>query len=213
MTTPVFLLFIGLGNPGEAYECTRHNIGAMVIRAFAEKHGWPFRKDALFQAEIAKGRVGGAEIRLLFPTTYMNLSGRAVKKVLDVFAIPCSRCCVVVDDVYLSFGEMRLRCQGGSGGHNGLKSIEECLGTAAYPRLRMGVGGKNAGESLSDYVLGKFSLQEKERLKEFIDRGVDVLEKSVATPLSHLVNVVNFCNKAALVESGEEKTKHEERTS
>lgn len=207
MATPLFLLFIGLGNPGKEYQDTRHNIGEMVIRAFAAKHGWSFRTEAMFQAEIAKGRFLDAEILLLFPTTYMNVSGRAVKKVLDTFAIPYHHCCVIVDDVYLAFGEMRLRCQGGTGGHNGLQSLEECLGTDSFPRLRMGIGEKTRGETLSEYVLGKFSLQEREQLKDFIDRGVEVLEKSVTTPLSHLMNVVNFCNKRALVKPGEEKEK------
>ena len=205
MTTPLFLLFVGLGNPGKAYEITRHNIGAMVVRSFGEKHGWTFRGDGLFEAEIAKGRLQEVEFRLLLPVTYMNRSGRAVRKVMDAFSIPCSRCCVVVDDVYLSFGEMRLRCEGSSGGHNGLKSVEESLGSSSYPRLRMGVGAKKEGETLSDHVLGEFSFQEQKRLREFIDRGVDVLEKSIATNLPHLMDVVNFCNKRASVEPGEEK--------
>lgn len=183
-------LFVGLGNPGSSYEMTRHNIGALVIRSFAHKRGWLFKREEWFKASVARGSIGDQEVRLLFPETYMNLAGEAVKRYLDYFQLPLSRCLIIVDDVALPFGKMRLRATGSTGGHNGLKSVETLLGTSSYIRLRMGIGAPGSA-SLASYVLAHFNQQEMEQLEGFIERGVRVLEQSLTSSLPHLIHAVN----------------------
>jgi PTH1 family peptidyl-tRNA hydrolase len=179
-------LVVGLGNPGSKYEFTRHNLGFLVVRRLAEKLGLKFSKEPKFQGELATGKVGEIMIHLLLPTTFMNLSGISVRKVVDYYKVPFAednRFIVVVDDVYLKFGTLRLREQGGTAGHNGLKSIQAHLNSQSYPRLKVGIGPEleselpDGNESfLEDYVLGKFTADEAKRLSQVLDKGVSVLE-------------------------------------
>lgn len=172
-------LIVGLGNPGRAYERTRHNLGYMVVRSLAKKFGFPFKNVEKLEGELAVGDVDGDKIFFFLPTTYMNLSGRAVKKVIDYYKIPFKKpdaMLVVLDDIYLDFGVMRLRESGGTGGHNGLKSVEEYLLTNEYPRLRLGIGPKDENFILEDYVLGKFTDIEQNNLPEFVSRAVLAIE-------------------------------------
>jgi len=173
-------LVIGLGNPGSKYAGTRHNLGFLAVRAFAEKHGWPWKSERRFKGEVARGMVGEESVLLLLPMTYMNLSGGAVQKALAYYKVSAEELLVVVDDVYVKLGEMRLRAAGSSGGHNGLKSIEACLGTQGYPRLRMGVGPNGEKDLpngyLEDYVLGNFTAGERERLPTVSDHGCRVID-------------------------------------
>lgn len=164
-------LVIGLGNPGSAYEKTRHNIGFRAVRAFGKKHGISLRKDPRVSAEIGHGtRVG-----LVLPLTYMNSSGEAVRAAAKMFKVPLKQMMVVVDDIALPFGMIKLKEGGSSGGHNGLKSIEEHLKTLDYPRLRLGVGDPK-GEPLADYVLGKFEPAEEDLLPQVFEKTADVLD-------------------------------------
>lgn len=145
-------IFVGLGNPGPLYEMTRHNMGFLVVRAFAQRQGWIFKEDKRFKALIVRGFIDGILVHLLLPTTYMNLSGMAVRRYLDFFKLAHDRLVVVTDDIALSFGRLRVKTMGSAGGHNGLKSVEAYLGTSRYIRLKMGIG--HPGEKvLSDYVL------------------------------------------------------------
>lgn len=177
-------LIVGLGNPGAKYASTRHNLGFMVVEEFAKKHGLTFKRGWRIQGRIASGVVEGKKIHLLMPTTYMNLSGAAVQKAVRYFKIALGRFMVVVDDVYVKFGAFRFRDSGGTGGHNGLKSIEACLNTQTYPRLRMGVGPQN-GNNLADgldmaleaYVLADFTADEMSGLLEVVTKGVSVTEE------------------------------------
>ncbi len=186
-------LIVGLGNPGSKYERTRHNLGFMVVDALAHKLGIAFKKGSRIAGEVAngshkvgQGANGAAEeqkVVLLKPTTYMNLSGQAVRQAVNYYKIALPQLLIVVDDVYLKFGAMRLRPSGSPGGHNGLKSIEACLTTPDYPRLRMGVGPQEGdlesglgNQALEDYVLGRFTFSEQVDLAQFVEKGVSVAE-------------------------------------
>lgn len=156
-------LIVGLGNPGTMYEMTRHNIGALVLKAFASRFGWKFKRSLKLKGKVASGVIHATEIRLLLPTTFMNLSGVSVRRAVDHFRIEQSRLLVLSDDVHLSFGKMRFRETGSPGGHNGLKSIEQSLHSKDYPRLKIGIGDKYFGD-LAEYVLSPF---EEEEVKQF----------------------------------------------
>lgn len=187
-------VIIGLGNPGKKYALTRHNLGYLVVQAFAEEQGWGFKEEARYQAHVAKGKVDGATIHLLLSTTYMNESGRAVRPYLDFYRLGPRNLRVVSDDVALGFGEMRVRNVGSAGGHNGLKSIEAYLQTQHYVRLRMGIGRggeEKVSDSLADYVLDTFTAEEMTQLPTFVKSGVTVLKRLVSEEVSVVMNVVN----------------------
>jgi peptidyl-tRNA hydrolase, PTH1 family len=175
-------LIVGLGNPGSKYENTRHNLGFMVVEALAQKQGLSLKKGWRIDGKIGSGIIGEKKVYLLEPSTYMNLSGTAVRKAVQYYKIALNRVLIVVDDVYVKFGSMRLRPSGGSGGHNGLKSIEACLHTQEYARLRMGVGPQEGNltstpeKALEDYVLANFTFSEQVQLSQFVVNGVSVVE-------------------------------------
>jgi PTH1 family peptidyl-tRNA hydrolase len=168
-------LIIGLGNPGCSYEKTRHNVGFRAVRHFAERHRMGMRREERMMAEIGRGKIGDAKVGLILPLTYMNSSGEAVRASMKVFKVPLSQLVVVVDDVALPLGTLRLRAEGSHGGHNGLKSVESHVESDKYPRLRMGVGSSTKS-SLADYVLGKFEPAEESLLPEIFERTADVLD-------------------------------------
>lgn len=168
-------LIVGLGNPGKQYESTRHNLGFMLLRAFAEKHGLKFKRSSMVKGELAGGLVGDQPIELLLPMTYMNLSGESVKKCATYYKIGPDKIMVLSDDINLPFGKLRFRTEGGTGGHNGLKSIEGCLQTNKYARLKIGIGDRTEGD-LTDHVLGRFSNDELDELPKVLDQGIEILE-------------------------------------
>lgn len=179
-------LIAGLGNPGMKYEGTRHNLGFIVLSAMAKKLDLSFKKEGRFTSLLAEGMVGEAQVLLLLPMTYMNLSGGAIRKVCDYYKIPFedpSSFLVVVDDVYIKFGSMRLRDEGSPGGHNGLKNIEEHLQTRQYARLKMGIGPKDECEwgPLEEYVLNGFTPEERVALPTFVERGVSLCQTWAST--------------------------------
>lgn len=186
-------LFVGLGNPGPQYEITRHNMGVLVIREFARRLGWSLKVDRRFNAEVVKGVSENHTLHLIFPLTYMNLSGMSVRSYADYFKIPFDHIVVIVDDIALPFGQIRLRELGSAGGHNGLKSIEQMLGTSHYIRLRMGIGHpKDVGEKmLVDYVLEPFTQVEQKELPAFIERGVEVLQRLLKEDFSRVMKNIN----------------------
>lgn len=167
-------LIVGLGNPGKSYQGTRHNVGFAIVEKLAEKHRLKFKKELKFKGSIAEGQIGSDPVVLLMPSTFMNLSGEAVALVMHYYQIDLSRLIVIVDDVALPLGQLRIRINSGTGGHNGLKSVEECLQTNRYPRLRMGVG--DASGDLSDHVLGRFSKEEEKLLPGVLERAVQAVE-------------------------------------
>lgn len=172
-------LVIGLGNPGKKYEFTRHNLGWLVVQEVASMHGLNFREESAFNAKVATGQVFGRKIHLLLPTTYMNESGRALRRYLDFYKLEPESLLVVSDDIAIPFGEMRFRLAGSSGGHNGLKSIEAHLGNTSYARLRMGVGANFKDKTLADHVLEVFSEEELKLLAAFVQKGATFISDKV----------------------------------
>ncbi len=184
-------VIVGLGNPGRKYELTRHNLGYMVVQGIAQLKGWDFKEQKSLHALTVKGHEGDVMMHLVLPTTYMNESGRAVRQYLDYYKLPKEALVVVVDDIALPFGEMRLRRSGSAGGHNGLKSIALHLGTNDFVRLRMGIGLEQQNGSLVDYVLDTFTQQELGRLPDILRKGITVVQRLMHEALSHVMNDVN----------------------
>ena len=185
------IVIVGLGNPGKEYALTRHNLGYLVVQALAYKHGWLFKDEKSFHASVAKGKIGTTSIHLLLPLTYMNESGLAVRRYLDYYKLGSRQTIIVVDDIDLPYGELRVRLTGSPGGHNGLKSIQAHLGTQEYVRVRMGIGRRQPNETLAEYVLDMFSPEERLGLAAFIERGADVAKRLVNEEVSTVMNSVN----------------------
>lgn len=182
-------LIAGLGNTGNEYAHTRHNIGFDVVNAFVTKHGGSFRVDRL--AYVAEVKWKGKNFICICPTTYMNLSGKAVKYWMDKEKITSERLLVIVDELALSLDRLRLRPAGSDGGHNGLKSIQEVLGTTEYPRLRFGIGNNYPKGLQSEFVLGKWNKEEEPLVKQKIDKAVEVIENFASQGINFAMNQVN----------------------
>lgn len=180
----------GLGNPGVAYEKTRHNAGILVLDAFAKKHSLAFKPNASFLGNIAQGRFDEKRLLLLFPTTFMNVSGEAVRRCIEYYHVPLDHLMVICDDVALPIGRMKIRSRGSTGGHNGLKSIEANLRTIHYNRLRIGVGAGEQRE-LKEHVLGRFSQEEWGELEKVVQKAVDALELWLVAGIAAAMQSVN----------------------
>lgn len=183
-------LIVGLGNPGEKYEETRHNIGFLIVDAFAKSKGLAFKPEKYARAFFAKGLLEQTEVYLLKPETYMNLSGEAVQQFLKLRDLHVNELLVVLDDADLPFGELRLKAFGSSGGHNGLKSIENLLGTDQFARLRVGIG-RSKEYALVDYVLNPFSAEEKEKMPKLFKRAEEALQLFLKETLANAMSRVN----------------------
>ena len=168
-------LIVGLGNPGKKYEGTRHNIGFDFLSYLASRYQIEFRKQSHWDALVGKGEVGSSSLVLMMPQTFMNESGRAVAPALHDLNVDLSRLLVVVDDVAIPMGQIRVKLNSGSGGHNGLKSVEQYLQTNRFARLRLGVGDREEGD-LSSHVLGKFSLEEQKIVPEMLERAMQAID-------------------------------------
>jgi len=191
-------LIVGLGNPGEEYARTRHNIGRRLVEFIAgeEKVKFSFKKSQ--KASVASISWNGETLHLACPETYMNLSGEAVAALIKYWkVVPERDLLIVVDDVALPFGKFRLRGDGSPGGHNGLASVEEHLGSREYPRLRIGIGsreGKTAAGPdvlLRDYVLSSFSPAEEKKMTELLGKGIAACCAWAEKPLAKAMNQVN----------------------
>jgi len=196
-------LIVGLGNPGKTYDQTRHNIGFAAIEKFAQKHGFTFKKQAKFSGELASGKIGDDSLILLKPLTYMNLSGESVADVFRYYKIDLSRLIILTDDVAIPLGQLRIRINSSSGGHNGLQSVEDCLQTNRYPRLRIGVGDREGGD-LADYVLGKFTQEEQKLIPAVLERVVHAVEIWLDRGLT---SAMNFANSSSTPSIGEKHDK------
>jgi PTH1 family peptidyl-tRNA hydrolase len=169
-------LVVGLGNPGKRYDGTRHNVGFVVLDAVAAAPGVGKWQDR-FDAELAECFVGGDKVLLMKPQTFMNLSGRAVRQAVDFYQIELPDLLVVCDDMSLPLGKLRFRARGTHGGHNGLRDIQNHLGTTEYSRLRIGVDVPHEENDAVDHVLGRFRPSEKSAIEEAIQlalQGVDL---------------------------------------
>jgi PTH1 family peptidyl-tRNA hydrolase len=181
-------LLVGLGNIGDEYAGTRHNIGFKIADKLAEKGKISFKQERL--AFIANFKYRGRSVYVIKPTTYMNLSGKAVKYWMDKLKIKKSHVLVNVDDINLDFGKLRIRKKGSDGGHNGLKDIQNYLGTD-YNRLRVGVGSEFSKGQQVDYVLGEWSAEQKEALPAIISKAVDANLDFVFRGMHHVINNYN----------------------
>ncbi|WP_091176353.1 aminoacyl-tRNA hydrolase [Paenibacillus sp. 1_12] len=170
--------FVGLGNPGTPYQSTRHNIGFMAVDRFAEKHGIKVTQSKC-KALLGEGNVNGTKVYLIKPMTYMNLSGESIRAFMDFFKVPIEDFIVIYDDLDTPFGQIRLRYQGSAGGHNGIKSTIQHLGTQSFNRIRMGINRPLPGYNIADYVLSSFSKEEAKAMPELLDTTCDAMEHAL----------------------------------
>lgn len=167
-------LIVGLGNIGEEYRLTRHNVGFMILDALAKASNISFTTERY--GDVARGRIKNKQLVFLKPSTYMNLSGNAVRYWADREKIPVDHILILVDDVALPFGAIRLKPSGSDAGHNGLKNIAAMLGTQAYPRLRFGIGNDYPRGAQIDYVLGNFTPEQQEALPGRIEVAIEAIK-------------------------------------
>jgi PTH1 family peptidyl-tRNA hydrolase len=188
-------LIVGLGNPGGEYRVTRHNLGFMVADDLTRRYGlsWAMGPSQVPETFVAK-RFASAEfppLLLAKPLTYMNRSGDAVAALARYFDVATSDLLVVVDDVALPFGRLRARPRGSAGGHNGLKSVADRLGTIDFPRLRLGVGRGDSRRDLADHVLSTFEAGERAELESFIAKAADAAEMFAVKDIDAVMNAYN----------------------
>ncbi|MDN6280388.1 MAG: aminoacyl-tRNA hydrolase [Psychroflexus sp.] len=182
-------LVAGLGNSGPKYDNTRHNIGFKILDRFAQAHDLVF-EDQRFGA-VTTYRFKGRTFILLKPSTFMNLSGKAIRYWLNENKIPLENLLVLTDDINLNFGTLRLKGKGSDGGHNGLKNIQELIGTQKYARLRFGVGGEFSKGNQVNYVLGEWSQDEDDQLKERIEKCQGLIKSFGTAGLANTMNTYN----------------------
>ncbi len=182
-------LIAGLGNIGQEYELTRHNIGFLVLDRIVDQEGSKFEMNKLaYTSELKyKGRI----LHLIKPTTYMNLSGKAVNHYLQLHKIPKENLLVITDDIAIPYGKIRLKPKGSAGGHNGLKNIEQLTGSQNYPRLRFGVGDHFHKGQQVDYVLSPFSKEEMDDLVLNMDKSIDAVKSFCTIGLERTMNAFN----------------------
>lgn len=185
-------LIVGLGNIGNEYSDTRHNIGFDVVHAFASKHGGSFTSGRL--AFVAEVKWKGKQFVCICPTTYMNLSGKAFKYWMDKEKVPLEQTLTIVDDLALPLEKLRLRGTGSPAGHNGLKDIQATIGTDAYPKLRFGIGNNYPKGMQADFVLGKWQKDEIPLVRYKIEKAVEAIESFAAIGLERTMSMMNNLN-------------------
>lgn len=184
-------LIVGLGNPGKQYDKTRHNIGFDVIDYLSESYSIPLDK-AKFKGMFGVGNIAGEKIILLKPLTYMNLSGESIRPIMDYYDIESEDLVVIYDDLDLPVGKVRLRQKGSSGGHNGIKSTIQHVGTEKFNRIRVGIDRPKNGMKVTDYVLGKFTKEEMETLETIIKKCSDACAEWAKEPFLQVMNKYNI---------------------
>jgi PTH1 family peptidyl-tRNA hydrolase len=184
-------LLVGLGNPGREYAGNRHNVGFMVVDLLAGRIGARFGRHRRAVAEVAEGRLGfgGPKLVLAKPLTYMNLSGGPVATLAQFYKVPVGQIIAVHDELDIPYGQLRLKCGGGEGGHNGLRSMSKSLGSREYLRVRFGIGRPPGRQDPADYVLSDFSAAERKEIDFFVDRTADAVESVVLRGLEATQNV------------------------
>jgi len=185
------IIIAGLGNPTKEYEGTRHNVGFQVIDKIAEKYN--IAVDAKKgRAYVGKGIIEGQKVLLVKPQTYMNLSGESIRELVDYFKVdPKEELLVIYDDISLNPGQIRIRKKGSAGGHNGIKNIIANLGTSVFPRIKVGVGEKPKGYDLADYVLGKFSKEDRVLMEEGYDLACEASALIMQGAIDQAMNEYN----------------------
>lgn len=181
---------VGLGNPGRRYAGTRHNVGFLLVRRLARRWGVKFRKRK-HGAKVAEAMRNNERLVLAQPQTYMNLSGKAVKQMVDGYRIPPQNLVVVYDDLDIPVGQIRVRKEGRPGSHKGMCSIVAEIGTAAFPRLRVGIGPHAEGDDAAEFVLSPFSREERPVLEDALVRAEDALEMVIDGRIDAAMNAFN----------------------
>lgn len=181
-------LVVGLGNPGPEYEKTRHNIGFELVDLLARGHGLKWAKEHKFRAKVA---ADGSRLIFAKPLTYMNLSGNSVARLAVHYKLLPEQILVVCDDISLPIGSLRFRANGSAGGHNGIKSLIEYLGTDTFPRLKIGIGSHLDNEALTDHVLGRFSEEEWGEMEKVLAIAVDGVNCALSAGLDSAMNQFN----------------------
>lgn len=182
-------LIVGLGNPGIEYELTRHNVGFLIVDRFSDNEHNEFKTERL--AEKADLRFKGKQLTLIKPNTFMNLSGKAVSYWMNELKIPRENLLVVVDDIALPFGSLRMKPKGSSAGHNGLGNIEAVLGTQEYARLRIGIGNDYPKGKQAEFVLSTFRPEELKELVPVMDRAIEMIKSFCVTGIERTMNQFN----------------------
>ena len=195
-------LIVGLGNPGADYAKTRHNAGFLLVEKLAARWKADWKNERRFHARIARVERGGEQVLLCQPQTFMNLSGETVGAVKKFYQLPLNRLLVAVDDADLPLGEIRLRARGSSGGHHGLESIEQHIGSCEFARLRIGIGRADGAREITDYVLARFAAGERELMEKVLARAADQTECWVADGTEKAMNQFN-----GVVDPGNEEKK------
>ena len=183
-------IIVGLGNPGQKYEHTRHNVGFDAIDEIARQHN--IRVDKLkHRALLGEGRIGGEKVVLVKPQTYMNLSGESLISLANYYKVEDENIIVIYDDIDLDVGKLRIRQKGSAGSHNGMKSIVKCLGSSDFPRIRIGVSKPDKNMDLADFVLSRFSKEDRILVEESIERVVKAVEETMESNLDKAMNKYN----------------------
>ena len=184
-------LIAGLGNPGTKYEGTRHNIGWQVIDELAEKYNIRVLENK-FKGLTGKGMIGSEKVLLLKPLTYMNLSGESIAEAVRFYKIDeTTELIVIADDISLDVGQLRIRKKGSAGGHNGIKNIIAHLGTQEFPRIKVGVGDKPPRMDLADYVLSRFSKEDREKMEQAFKDAAEAVEVMITEGADAAMNRFN----------------------
>lgn len=182
-------LIVGLGNPGKKYEHTRHNMGFDAVDLFADLAQIDVDKE-VFHGLLGRGEVFDEDIMLFKPTTYMNLSGTAVREIVNYFKIPLEDVIIIYDDMALNPGKIRLRLEGSSGGHKGMQNIIDCLGTDQIKRIRIGIGEPEGDDDI-DFVLSKPIKEERELIDEAINDAIGALKEILKSDFARAMNKFN----------------------
>ena len=184
-------IIAGLGNPTKEYEGTRHNVGFDVIDRLSERYNIDVTMEK-HRALIGKGMIAGQKVILVKPQTYMNLSGESIRSVIDYYKVdPETELLVIYDDISLEVGQLRIRRKGSAGGHNGIKNIIANLGSSVFPRIKVGVGEKPKGYDLADYVLGKFSKEDRVLMEEGYDLACEASALIMQGAIDQAMNEYN----------------------
>jgi PTH1 family peptidyl-tRNA hydrolase len=199
-------LVAGLGNPGPEYAGHRHNVGFQVIEVLARSHGLTFSRRKELKAHVAEGQIAGRAVLLAKPQTYMNLSGRALGRLQRTYEIPPEQILIVYDDLDLPLGRLRMRPEGGSGGHKGMRSIIDVLGTQAFPRLRVGVDRPPGRMDPAEYVLRPFDEEQQELLDDVLERAVAAIECWL---VDGIVAAMDEFNRSPVDEAGRESQENQ----
>lgn len=184
-------LIVGLGNPGNRYTKTRHNIGYRVVRKLAEKYNTDFKRSYLTKSLISKAQISSEQVILVLPLTFMNLSGRAIGKIAKRNNVVLEDILVVCDDIDSPFGKIKIRPSGSDGGHQGLRSIMDAFAADGFGRLKIGIGRPQKKEDVVNYVLSDFSKQEELSLIELVDRAMACCEAWLGSGIENAMNEFN----------------------